>query len=109
MMPCSVTNETSELVKTAGKNDSRMNVARAGSSMDAGSPCPGNPMNRRASVKLETPATDRTASFQSGKDRAVAKGTGCGCLNSHSVETRYGNLSSKMFSASSVRPPHVEL
>jgi len=66
-------------------------------------------MKRRASVKFETPATARTASFQSGNDRDEENGSGSGCLYSQIVETRYGTFSSKIFSAFSVRPPHVEL
>ena len=42
-------------------------------------------------------------------DLVVLKGSGFGCLYSHVVEIRYGTFSPKMFSASSVRPPHVEL
>src|SRR5438093_7969356 len=86
-----------------------MKAARAAVSDDGGSPRTGNPMNRSASEKFDTPATASTPSFQSGKDRDVEKGSGSGCLYSQIVETRYGNFSSKMFSASSVRPPQVEL
>src|SRR5262249_9221179 len=75
-IPCSVTKERSELVTTAGKKDSRMNVARPGSSMEDGSPCPGNPMNGRVAVKWETPDPARAAFCQSGNDRGVENGTG---------------------------------
>src|SRR5262245_20623697 len=86
-----------------------MNVANAGRSVDCGSPCPDNPKNRRACVKFVTPATASTASFQSVKESEVENACGSGCLYSQIVETKYGIFSSKMFAASSVRPPHVEL
>src|SRR5438045_298381 len=108
-IPCSVRKERSDVVSTAGKNDSRTNVARAAMSVESGSPRAGSAINRCASEKLETPATASTASFQSANERAVANGSGIGCLYSQMVETRYGSFSSKIFSASSVRPPHVEL
>src|SRR4030095_934116 len=86
-----------------------MNVLKEAVSMDCGSPWPGKPKKRRAWVKFETPATASTASFQSGKARDVANAVGSGCLYAQIVDTRYGTFSSKMFSASLVRPPHVEL
>src|ERR1700687_5924158 len=86
-----------------------MNVATVLASVLGGSPWFGRPMKRCASAKFATPATSRTASFQSGNDRDEENGTGAGCLYSQMVETRYGTFSSKMFSASSVRPPQAEL
>ena len=46
------------------------------------------------------PVEDRSR----GRERQVS-----GCLYSQLVETRYGTFSLKMCSASSVRPPQVEL
>src|SRR5258706_16134641 len=66
-------------------------------------------MKRSASAKFDTRATARTPSFQLATDRDDANGRGLGCLYSQLVETRYGTLSPKIFSASSVRPPQVEL
>src|ERR1051326_6633645 len=87
-MPCSVRKDRSESVKTAGKNDCRTKADRTVKSVDGGSPRIGNPIKSCASVKFDTPATARTASFQSGNDREVEKGSGSGCLYSQIVETR---------------------
>ena len=54
-------------------------------------------------------ALDYFKQAQSENERDVLNATGSGCLYSQLVETRYGIFSSKIFSASSVRPPHVEL
>src|SRR5262245_51740069 len=86
-----------------------MNAARAAGSVEGGSPRSDRPMKRAASAKFSTCATASMPSFQLGIDRVVANGMGFGCLYSQVVDTRYGTFSSKMFSASSVRPPHVEL
>src|SRR5207247_418959 len=67
------------------------------------------PTKRAASPKLETCATASTPSFQLATDRDDVNGRGLGCAYSHIVDTRYGTFSPKMCSASSVRPPHVEL
>src|SRR2546427_10783223 len=87
-IPCSVTNERSDVVRTSGKNDCRMKLASAAVTVDGGSPRTGKAINRCASEKFETPATSSTASFQSGKDRAVTKGRAAGCLYSQIVDTR---------------------
>ena len=86
-----------------------MNAANAAGSVDGGSPRSGSPMKRAASANVDTRATASTPSFQLANDRDEANGRGRGCLYSQLVDTRYGTFSSKMFSASSVRPPHVEL
>ena len=65
-------------------------------------------MNRAASLKFLTPATVSTPSFQLGIAREVANAIS-GCLFSQLTDTRYGTFSLKMCSASSVRPPQVEL
>src|SRR5438105_4314967 len=87
-IPCSVRKERSDPVRTAGKNDCRINAARDAGSVEGGSPSTGSPINRCASEKFETFATASTASFQSGKDREVEKASGAGCLYSQIVDTR---------------------
>src|SRR4029077_18813994 len=86
----------------------RKSVIAIGSA-DNGSPVTGSPMNRCASPKVDTPATARTAFFQSGKDRELENACGSGCLYSQLVDTRYGTFMSKMFSELSVCPPHVDV
>src|SRR5260370_38729705 len=101
-IPCSVRNERSDAVRTFGKNDCRMKLAKAGLSADtigSGSPLTGSAINRCASEKFETPATESTASFQSGKDRAVENASGAGCLNSQITGTDYGSCASNMLAA----------
>jgi hypothetical protein len=77
--------------------------------VDGGSPRLGRPRKRCASEKFDTRATASTPSFQFGTDRDDANARSFGCLYSQIVDTRYGTFSSKIFSASSVRPPQVEL